>query len=72
MKTLPRPVILHEVNGKLKPVLHHPYTGNRRINRYFDMISDDFRLLNKPFTPIVKWHFQKQHHSQIKNTHLSI
>ena len=54
MKTLPRPVILHEINGKLKPVLHHPYTGNRRINRYFDMISDDFRLLNKPFTPILK------------------
>tara|TARA_B100001093_G_C26408751_1_gene834530 strand:- start:458 stop:658 length:201 start_codon:yes stop_codon:yes gene_type:complete len=51
MKKLPRPTIL---NGKGKPFIHHPYTGAYRTNRYFDMIAEDFRLLHKPFTPVIK------------------
>jgi len=55
MKKLPRQTILKRNKyGKLKPAIHHPYTGSHRTNLYFDMVADDFRLLNKPFTPVIK------------------
>ena len=55
MKKLPRQTILKRNKyGKLKPAIHHPYTGSHRTDLYFDMVADDFRLLNKPVTPVIK------------------
>ena len=55
VKKLPRQQLVVKLPyGKVAPLYHKPYSSHRRINRFFNMVADDFRLLNKPFTPILK------------------
>ncbi len=54
MKKLPRQTLLvKNKKGKLTEAIRKPYSGCYRTNRYFDMVSKDFRLLNKPFKPVI-------------------
>ena len=54
MKKLPRQTLLiKNKKGKLTEAIRKPYSGCYRTNRYFDMVKRDFRILNKPFTPIL-------------------
>ena len=56
MKKLPRPQLVVKLPyGKIAPYQAQSasYSSNRRTNRFFEMAATDFRVLNKPFTPIV-------------------
>ena len=55
MKKLPRQQLVVKLPyGKIAPCqgAYAAYSSNRRTNRFFDMVANDFRVLNKPFTPI--------------------
>ena len=57
MKKLPRQQLVVKLPyGKYAPyqTQYRSYSSNSRTNRFFEMAAADFRLLNKPFTPIVK------------------
>ena len=57
MKKLPRQQLVVKLPyGKVAPyqTQYAAYSSNRRTNRFFELAAADFRLLNKPFTPIVK------------------
>jgi len=57
MKKLPRQQLVVKLPyGKYAPyqTQYAAYSSNRRTNRFFELAAADFRLLNKPFTPIVK------------------
>ena len=56
MKKLPRQQLVVKLPyGKIAPYQgsYNAYNSNRRTNRFFDMVSKDFRLLNKPFKPVI-------------------